>query len=64
MHDPPEYFPIPKARLIDWLDADAIYELCPECRGEPDGCVTCWDEALVPHIHKRDPAKQDGASTN
>lgn len=35
------------------LDEDRLYELCPDC-GDRDpisegGCITCWDEQLVPH---------------
>jgi hypothetical protein len=34
---------------IPTLDPDLLYEECPDCEGECDGCLTCFDEGLVPH---------------
>lgn len=36
--------------VIPTLDPEILYELCPDCEDEGDGgCITCWDEGLVPH---------------
>lgn len=44
---------MPQAPLIETeiptLDLDAWHEICPECEGECDCCVVCFDEGLVPH---------------
>lgn len=38
------------AAEIPKLDPDALYELCPDCEDSgKGGCMTCWDEGLVPH---------------
>jgi hypothetical protein len=26
------------------------FEVCPHCGGEAEGCMTCWDEGVVPHF--------------
>lgn len=31
------------------LDPETLYEICPRCKGRAQGCMTCWDEGLVPH---------------
>jgi hypothetical protein len=36
------------ADLIPILDPDILYEECPDCP-EDGGCLTCFDEGLVPH---------------
>ncbi len=33
-----------------FTDPDVLYELCPACEGEADGCIVCWDEGLIEHI--------------
>lgn len=38
------------AAEIPTLDPDVLYELCPACEDAgAGGCMTCWDEGLVPH---------------
>lgn len=31
------------------LDPEMLYEECPECEGECDGCFNCMDAGVVPH---------------
>lgn len=31
------------------LDPEMLYEECPECEGEADGCLNCLDAGVVPH---------------
>ncbi len=30
-------------------DTDVLYEECPDCQGEANLCLTCWDSGIVVH---------------
>jgi hypothetical protein len=34
--------------------AAGLYEICPDCEGWCDTCITCMDEGLVPHCCTED----------
>jgi hypothetical protein len=29
--------------------AAGLYEICPDCQGECDGCLACMDTGLIEH---------------
>jgi hypothetical protein len=41
---------------LDRLEGSLV-EICPDCEGWADCCVTCMDTGLVPHVCRPDGAE-------
>lgn len=41
--------PFKHARITHQGFAEGLWEVCPHCQGEVNGCTHCWDSGLVIH---------------